>query len=242
MTPESGSARRAVRRWRLPVLLGLAVLAAGVVIALLQSTPTNFLDPNDTGPSGGHALADLMAARGQRVIRTQAPENGRPGDMELVTSQGDLTSAQLAAAGRFAGDILVVGPTPAALRAIAPKVVTTGVDTSATVLPPLCGDESANLAGNAYVGGAVLASDARAARSCYPVDGGDLLVEYEGGARTIDVLGSGDPLTNQYLATDGDAALALNLLRQARAVVWVVPSPAAGAQATATGQRTFTSL
>jgi hypothetical protein len=245
---DAGRAGGIARRWRLPVVLGLAVLAAGAVIALLQPSPSNYLDPNDTGPSGGHALADLLAARGQRVIRTQAPETGSAattstGDLELITSPDDLTSAQLAAAGRFAGDILLVGPTPAALGTIAPAVAATGEDPSVSVLAPLCNDESANLAGNAYAGGVVLSSGDPADETCYPADGGYFMVGYSGGGRrTIDVLGSGAPLTNQYLGDDGDAALALNLLRQARTIIWVVPSPAAAGQTSATGQRSFTSL
>lgn len=239
---QAGNARDVARRWRLPVLLGLGVLAAGVVIALLQPSATTYLDPNGTGPSGGHALADLATERGQQVVRAQVPENGSAADLELITSPGHLTSAQLAAAGRFGGDILLVDPTPATLRAIAPAVSTTVEDPSTTVLAPLCNNGSANLAGNAYVGGAVLESTSPAAETCYPADGGYFMVGYTQDGRTIDVLGSGAPLTNQYLADKGDAALALNLLRAARRIVWVVPSPAAQGQAATTGQRSLSSL
>lgn len=244
MTQASGPARNLARRWRLPVLLGLAVLAAGAVIALLQPSPANYLDPNDTGPTGGHALAALLAERGQQVIAAQVPEDGgaSPDNLELITSPADLSRAQLAEAGRFRGTILLVDPTPAALRAVAPAVSTTGQAPGLTPLPPLCNAESANLAGNAYAGGAVLESADPAARACYPADGGYFLVEYSDRGRTVDVLGGGAPLTNQYLAADGDAALALNLLRAARKIIWVVPSLAAAQRATASGQRSLPSL
>ncbi|HSZ40113.1 MAG TPA: DUF4350 domain-containing protein [Trebonia sp.] len=240
--------RTIIRSWRLPILLGLVVLAAGVVIALLQPPATNYLDPGDTGPSGGHALFDLLAARGQHVVSTRVPENAASaggtsaGNLEILTSPGDLTRAQLTAASRFPGDILLVGPTPAALSAIAPAVVATGQSAGPGVLPPLCNDQSANLAGSVYVGGTVLETGNPRAAACYPSAGGYAMVAYTDKGRTISVLGSGDPLTNQYLASDGDAALALNLLRHARTIYWVAPSPNAVAQATGTGQRSFTSL
>ena len=241
---EAGKARDIARRWRLPVLLVLAVLAAGAVIALLQPSPSNYLDPNDTGPSGGHALADLLAARGQRVISAAVPDNGTAGaaDLEIITSPDYLTSAQLATAGRFAGDILLIDPTPAALSAIAPAVASTGVAGGTAVLAPLCNDDAANLAGNATLGGTVLEGTASGAQTCYPADGGYFMVEYSKDGRTIGVLGSGAPLTNQYLAADGDAALALNLLRTARTIFWVVPSPAAAPATAGTGQSSLTSL
>jgi hypothetical protein len=43
------------------------------------------------------------------------------------------------------------------------------------------------------------------------------------GSRTVTLLGSGAPLTNQYLASHGNAALALNLLSGSSRIVWLVP-------------------
>jgi hypothetical protein len=245
VTVETGTrrARAIVRGWRLPILLGLAVLAAGVIIALLQPPATNYLDPGDTSSTGGHALFDLLSARGQHVISTQVPEQSghvAARNTEIITSPADLTRAQLTAAGRFPGDILLIGPTPAALSAIAPAIVATGQSASTGALPPLCNNQTANLAGSADLGGTVLETGNPGAATCYPSAGGYLMVQYTAKGRTISVLGSGDPLTNQYLASDGNAALALNLLRQARTIYWVVPSPNAVPQAT--GQRSFTSL
>jgi hypothetical protein len=55
------------------------------------------------------------------------------------------------------------------------------------------------------------------------VDGHPSLVQYTAGGRTVTLLGSGVPLTNRYLASRGDAALALNLLRGSPRVAWLVP-------------------
>ncbi|HEY5986108.1 MAG TPA: DUF4350 domain-containing protein, partial [Streptosporangiaceae bacterium] len=64
------------------------------------------------------------------------------------------------------------------------------------------------------------------------------LVRYPVNGRTITVLGTGLPLTNDRLDRDGNAALAMNLLNTSR-VVWLVPenvAPAGG------GSRSLESL
>lgn len=250
---------RAARRWRLPALLAVAVVAAGAVVALLQPAPASeALDPGSTSQTGGHALADLLTARGQRVLRVSAPPSAGayPGSLELITDAGSLSAAQLTQAGRFDGDILLVasadagpsvpgspapGDVPAALRAIAPAVQLAGYE-PATVAPPACATQAAVTAGAAYFHGALLRSSAPGAQSCYPGrQGGYALVSYRNGSRKITVLGGGAPLSNGYLASQGDAALCLNLLRSARQVIWVVPSPSAQAGAPS-GQRSFFSL
>jgi len=235
-------ATQAVRRWRWPAVAALAVVVAGAVIALLQPSAAGYLDPAGTGPDGGHALADLLTARGQHVLRAAAPTGAGPSrELELITSPDLLTPAQLARAGRFRGDILLVDPGPAALRALAPAIRLAGND-PAQPAEPHCAAQPAALAGDAYLGGAVLRTDDPAAQACYPAGGGYHLIRYAEGARTISVLGSGAPLSNAYLAEGGDAALALNLLRAADEIVWVVPSPSALPVSAASGQRSFSDL
>ena len=247
---------RSARGWWLPAVLALGVVVAGVVIALLQPAPANgYLDPNGTSPTGSRALADLLTARGQRVVRVTAPPSvsAAPGSLELITGAGWLTKAQLAQAGRFNGDILLIASgditsseshaaddAPDALRAIAPAVHFAGYE-PATVAEPACTAQAATLSGAVYFYGALLRATTPGAQSCYPAGDGYSLVSYRDGARTITVLGSSAPFSNAYLSAQGDAALTLNLLRSARQVIWVVPSPQAQA-ATAPGQRSFFSL
>lgn len=232
---------RAIRRWRLPGLLAACVLAAGVLIALLQPSPAGYLDPSSTDPTGGHALADLVTARGQQVVRASAPAGPGPGTLELVISPGLLSAAQLAQAARFDGDIVLVAPDAAALRAIAPAARIVGTD-GGFVAKPRCAARPATLAGDAYLDGAVLRTDEPTARSCYPGDGGYALIRYADRGRTVTVLGGGAPLTNEFLADRGDAALCLNLLANASRIVWVVPSPSAQAVAAPGARRSFFSL
>jgi hypothetical protein len=88
---------------------------------------------------------------------------------------------------------------------------------------------------------AAATSRARPASPAAAAGGGyTSLVRYSAGGRTITMLGTGTPLINQYLADDGNAALALNLLGTGPRVVWLVPRPAAAAAAA--GSRSLRSL
>ena len=80
-----------------------------------------------------------------------------------------------------------------------------------------------------------------AAQECYTSTSGPTLVQLQVRGRTVTVLGTGAPLTNARLASEGNAALAINLLSSHR-IVWLVPAVVAVAAATTRGPRTFTSL
>lgn len=262
------------RRWRAPAVLVALILLSGVVIALLTAQPpvTGPLDPGDTGPLGSHALAALLAGRGQTVTKAgtvpaaTAQATG-PGVTLVVTSPGLIGRGQLAALARVRASVLVVAPDAAALAALAPGVTVAG-RAAVRSLPPRCGLWGATLAGAADMGGLALRSGVPGAWRCYPVrshpgagstptaggatagtatagtataGGGTVsLVRYRARGRVITVLGTGVPLENQYLARDGNAALAMNLLNTGPRIVWLVPG--LNAVAASSGPRPLTSL
>jgi hypothetical protein len=252
------------------VVAGL-ILVAGVVVALLQPArgPHGLLDPGDASPRGTHALAALLARRGQPVTRVitaaaAAREARAAGSTLVVTDPGLLSRGSLTALARLRTGLLLVAPTRAALADLAPEVRPGGT-APVRSLPPGCGLPAARLAGGAELGGLLLRLTADAAAQpgtwrCYPagrraagqpgpvtagrtVPGAGLpaLVRYVRAGRTITVLGSGDVLTNASLGRDGNAALALNLLAPSSRVVWLVPMPGAPGT-TASGARSLTSL
>jgi Domain of unknown function (DUF4350) len=250
-SPGFGDGRGAWRRWRLPLALAAVVILAGALVALLQPGPPAFgyLDPADTGPYGSHALADLLTQRGATVIRTTTPAAAlaaasRPGATIVITSPEYLSRRQLAAlaaAGRF---VLLVEPDAAALAAAAPRVRLVG-GIPVTTTAPDCRLPAAVLAGSADLGGIGmrLRAGTRGGVSCYPVDGLPSLVRYALAGRVVTVLGSGLALANSYLARNGNAALALNLLSPGGRIVWLVPAPAVAAAAgPARAQRPVTGL
>jgi hypothetical protein len=231
----------ATRQWRLPVAIAGIVLAGGALIAWLQpaGSPTGYLDPGNTGPDGGHALAAILSARGERLTTATSPAGAAgQGGTILVTSPQLLTAGQLASLRNSAADLVLPDPDQAELAALAPEVTVADQGPAATARPG-CTLPAATLAGNASMGGTLLATAATAAQRCYPVDGHPSLVSYQSAGRRITVLGTGAPLTNAGLGNLGNAALAMNLLGGRPRLIWLTPSEA---PAPATGQATFTSL
>ncbi len=240
------------RRWRAPAVLVALILLGGVTVALLQAGPTVVgpLDPRAVGPGGSHALAALLAGQGKHVSRVETAaaavaQSQRPGTVLVITDPGVLDSTSLAALSTSPADLVIVEPGTDALYALAPGVtVARGAPARIASRPPRCALPAARLAGTADMGGLLLRTTARGAWLCYrvsqpagrhPTGGGPAtfasLVRFQSGGHIVTVLGTGAPLTNADLGRDGNAALALNLLGQDSRVVWLVPSPLAGAAA-----------
>lgn len=247
--PVSGDPVEAWRRWRLPLAIALLILLGGILIALLQpgTASTGYLDPGSTQPSGTRALADLLAQRGQSVIRAASPASaeaaaqGDPAVTLVITSPGLLSTRQLNGLARVRGRLVLVEPDGPSLAALAPGAGVAGQALSSPTGPG-CTLVSARLAGRADMGG-VLLRGAPGAWRCYPVDGHPSLLRYAARGRPVTLLGTGTPLTNEDLGHLGDAALALNLLRGSSRIVWLVPSlPPAAPPASASGQRSLLSL
>lgn len=249
--PVSVSSADIWRRWRMPLAIIAVVLIGGTVIALLRpAAPGNgYLDPTGNGPFGTHALADLLAGRGHRVIRTVTPAtaaaaSGQGSATLVITSPQFLTRRQLGTLARLPGPVVIVEPDTTALAALAPGSALTG-GTSVGPVQPDCGLAAAQLAGNADMGGLGLriAPGISGAASCYRAGGRASLVQYSSGGRLITLLGTGAPLTNAALDRLGNAALALNLLSTRPRIVWLVPAPAIVAGAgPADGQQSLPSL
>jgi hypothetical protein len=248
--PGSPGPVRQWRRWRVPLVLVLVILLGGVVVALLQPSPTTswYLDPASTGTTGAHAITDILAGRGQAVIRATTPaaaesdvSRAGPGPVTLViTSPGLLTARQLGALARARADVVVIGPDDAALAAFAPGVAMTGA-VPPQELRPDCDLPAATTAGSADMGGVLMSTTGFADAVCYPaVSGASLLAVPATGGRVVTLLGSGNALTNGSLARLGNAALALNLLRAPSRIVWLVPGP--GVPGGAGGQKSVFSL
>jgi len=232
---QPAPATAAGRRWRLPLAIAAVVLLGAIVIALVApaaQTP-GYLDPASTQPWGARALADILAARGAQVTRAASPAaavsaaRGR-GAAIVVPSPGDLTGAGLRDLAASTARLVIVEPSQAALRVLAPGV-SARFFAPVSAVEPGCRLPAAALAGNALLGGAQLTlAPGAPGVACYRHGRQAFLIQY---SRRITILGTGVPLQNQDLARLGDAALALNLLRGSRQIAWLVPQPAAVAAA-----------
>lgn len=246
--PDSGG-HRVWRKWRAPLAVVAAVIAGGVIVALLQPSAgtTGYLDPGNPQPDGTRALATLLAGRGTAVTRVSsvagaaaAAPAGSGTVTLLITDPELLTVGQLRSLARLPGNRIIAEPDPAVLAVLAPGV-TEVRQTPVRELSPQCALIAAQLAGSADLGGSALHTTAAGATACYPDGGHPSLVRYAAGGRVITVLGTGAPLANANLARLGNAALTLNLLAGRARLVWLVPGPPAPGSGGAGGQQAFTS-
>jgi hypothetical protein len=220
------------RQWRVPLTLIALILLGGVAIAVLRPTPklNDYLDPAGTGQLGTHALTDILAARGHQVISTYSPAAaqaaaGSGGATIVITSPDLLTMPQLVRLSLAPADIMLVEPDQRALKVLSPDLEIAGLRATAESVRPDCRLNAAQLAGSADVGGITFVrSQAPAgAAGCYPVRGEPSLLRYTAQGKVVTILGSGLPLANEFLAHQGNAALALNLLTTSHRLVWLTP-------------------
>lgn len=236
------------REWRTPIVISLLVLMAGAAVALLQpSVPVlGYLSPDDTGPTGTHALADILHARGHdvdTVTTVPAAVGAATADSTLViTSPYLLSSRELRQLGRTPASVVVAEPDVDTLRAMAPQVSLSGGQPVGP-LAPNCPLRAAILAGPSDLGGPGLhVTPAANVTQCYPVGGLPTLVQIRPGGHLVTLLSSGALLTNGFLAHEGNAALAINLLSARGPVVWLVPQFVLPPSGASNGSRPFLSL
>lgn len=235
--PASAPGKR--RQWRLPLVLVALILLGGFVIALLVPVPkTNgYLDPAGTGAFGAHALTDILADRGHQVISSYSSSAALaaagPGVTIVITSPGLLTAPELTALSLSPADILLVAPDQQALTMLTAGITIASEPAVSGPVRPDCDLAGAQLAGAADVGGVTFGTaDAPAGTiGCYPVGGKPSLLRYSVAGKIVTILGRGAPLANGYLAEQGNAALALNLLTTSHRIVWLTPqAPVASGQ------------
>jgi len=235
-------------RWRGWLVVGLVVAAGAALIVLVSSPPAaQYLSPASVAPSGTHALADVLAGLGRRVqTQTSVPAAvaaATAGTTLVITSPESLSRAELRALARVPADVLLVGPDPAALAALAPGVLVDGAPQPVQVTQPECTLRAAVLAGAVDTGGENMTvfSPSGATQQCYLSAYGPTLVQTVVRGRLVTVLGAADLLTNADLGRQGNAALAINLL-PAQRIVWLIPSPATAVIASPRSAKSFYGL
>ena len=189
--------------------------------------PVGHLDPEAVTGQGSRALAQILRKRGADVTVARSVDAAAaaagPDTVLLVVRSHELRPDDVARLTDLPGDQLLVQPTPDLLEAAAPGVEVAASSLPAEPLEPDCSLQAAVMAGSAELGETLYTGGSLA---CYPGEEGHSLVQVEEAGRTITVLGSQQPLRNDSLALEGNAALLLNLLA-GRDVVWLIPAPAA---------------
>jgi hypothetical protein len=235
------------RRTRAWLFICLVIVIAGIVIGVLDQPPGNsYLSPASTTGSGSHALADVLTGLGHQVTMVTSTSSAAgaatAGTTLVITSPVNLSRPELTTLAKVHASVLLVEPDGAALAAFGSdlRIDLVGVPVSST--PAVCRLRAAVLAGSADMGGITLTVPGRLTdgiQQCYPVGNHPSLVQLSLRGRLVTVLGTGAPLTNDALASQGDAALAIDLMPSHR-IVWLVPPPSTAAAAA--GPRSFYSL
>ncbi|WP_344056333.1 DUF4350 domain-containing protein, partial [Sphaerisporangium rubeum] len=242
----SPTARSVWRGGRGIVVVGALILVVSVVTVLFTGTSTEGrpLDPADTTLDGGKALAEILRRQGVRVERVTSVDEAvrldAPDRLLLISAVPqifDPPAARALAATR--ADRLIVGAVPSMEEFGAG--ITVKDRTAVVSRQPRCDLPAAAMAGSAYIGGATF-SVPRGAVTCYPTgDLGPSLARVTGGGRTVTAVGDGAFMSNQRLAEDGNAALAVNLAGTRPVLIWLVP-PDETAAGPGSGGATLTDL
>ena len=228
-TPTA-AVRRRYRSVRGVLLAVLALILVAIALAALRprERPED-LDPESPSAAGARALVQLLARNGTPVTvdRNVSDAAGlmraQPDAVLVVVRSERLTATDYAILRSLPGDLLLVEPTRTALQELAPGVRQADNTDEQTVRPG-CALNAANLAGDAEFDFGTTYEAPPGATGCYPVAGRPHVVRLTvPGPRTVTVVGSGFPFTNDGLVESGNAALAMNLVGERSSAVWLMP-------------------
>lgn len=218
------------RTVRAPALIGLLVLLAALLVAVsADRSARGLLDPAAVDGPGSRAVVEVLRGQGVDVevarsfaqVRTAGPDT-----TVFVAFPQRLAPEQLTVVRESGADLVVVAPGETALRELTTAVEVSG-HTPSAAREPRCGLPAAAAAGNAELGGELYQATGPGAVPCYPDAEGAALVVVPDRGHRISIIGSPEVFTNDGLAGDGNAALALQLLGAQPRLLWYLPPPSA---------------
>ncbi|WP_240642064.1 DUF4350 domain-containing protein [Microbacterium sulfonylureivorans] len=229
VNPPAAPARRRSTVWI--AIAAVLLLVGGIGAALAAAgewSQRDELDPESAGPDGTRALVEVLRDHGVevRVVRDRraAADALATGPATLVIPDTPaLSDDGLLTVTRAAADLVMIDPRSRALDLLSSGAEPAGVAPPGVVQPG-CDLPDAVRSGGIEPGAVYLTADDDAV-ACYPSgDGHGLLVGEVDGRRIVAVDGT-VLFTNERLADDGNAALAVNLIGRHPLVVWYQPGP-----------------
>ncbi|GAA1476662.1 DUF4350 domain-containing protein [Nocardioides aestuarii] len=215
--------RGAWERHRTALLLTLAVLAALGVAALTAGRPTTSAtyDPDNPGPGGARAAAQVLRDRGVEVdvVRDAASLEAAAVTADttvVVTSSSLLGSSTADRLLAHVGEarLVVVEPGPGTTEALGvtslPETIRVPGPVAAGCDDPVVGDLEVEVDGALAFPGP----------GCFGVEEGQLLAQPRPG---LTLLGFGEAMRNDQVLRADNAAAVLRLLGQEPRLVWYVP-------------------
>jgi hypothetical protein len=229
--------RRALRRiliWVIGIVLAL-IVATLIYSALRGQTQVGVpLAADNPAPQGAMALAEVLRRQGVDVVETAtlaetADAADGAGDVTVLLWDIDvlLDSDQHDQLLRLGRDLVVLDPTFGELEDLAPGVAQAGFADG--TFDADCDVAAVQKAGSVTATGSsyrVLDTASDGTVGCLADGDRYGLVQRDGDGGIVTLLGLTDALTNEHIAEDGNAALALNLLGRNATLIWYIPTAA----------------
>jgi hypothetical protein len=208
----------------------VVLIAAGLIGAGLSSAgrwaQKDAFDPDSAGPQGTRALVAVLRDHGVDVVvardRDTADAALTP-DATLVSPDPAMLSDEaLTQLVDSAGDSVLIDPRSRTARLFFGNAQLSGV-APGNAVDPECAQPDAQRAGAVAPGTTFTRGTADWA--CYPSEGGfGLLVDDRSAVSRVALVDGGGLFTNEHLAEEGNAALAIGLMGRHPVVVWYVPA------------------
>lgn len=224
---NGGLAASARRR---PIAIVAALLFIALVVTLIWTTrPEDYtpLSTENSTPSGTRAVAQILRAQGVDVRQVSTMADARvdaPASTTLVIADTEpLAVYQIDALMDYPGDLVLIDPSQSVVDRVAPALtVEPSLDASPAIAD--CDDPDAMAAQSVRVADQGLAGDPGTdGVVCFPNDyGSHAYASIDDGERRVTLIASWPLVTNEFLADDGNAALALRALGRHESVVWYV--------------------
>jgi hypothetical protein len=232
MTVTTPTVRRTLRRWLFWIAaFTVALLVALVSVAVVRTaTAGDPLSPSSPTPTGAKALVEVLRQQGVTVVEADtftAAKRAATGDAAILVYDPEayLEDAALASLRDASSDLVLMAPDFDALQALAPGVAHAGDVTGSRTAD--CTLSAATKAGTISGDGVGYRIIDPGPVGCFAGKGAIFsVVRVTDGARTTTVVGATDAFDNGHITTDGNAALALNLLGERSRLVWYLPSAA----------------
>ncbi|MGG5171196.1 DUF4350 domain-containing protein [Pseudarthrobacter sp. J1738] len=232
-----------VRRHLLWIIISGFLLGAAIIFFVIATSPTpdaSDLSLKNPKPNGAMALGEVLK---KHQVDVKGPDSFKKALVELDSASQESTTFlydprsyldkdQLLALASRRGKIVVVTPSLASLKVLAPEIFQAGVlEVPHGSLNPRCSAEIPQRAGNVQVHRVRIY---RSATACYgSADSSPHNSSEDSGSATgmyatskdgqVTVLGSKEILMNEFLAQGGNASLVINSLGSTEKLVWVTP-------------------
>lgn len=234
-SPPPPRRRRSVAGWAAIAVALVVIVGLGALITPRLTPSQGTLDPRSTGADGARALVRVLEQHGVTVDVVTDPVAAHdalektPSTLWLPDSPA-LTVADLLALSKQAAGTVVGDPAARSARVLFGATLA-GYGREA--VPADCAVPAARRAGD-IAPGLLFRATGSDTTSCYPVGTAAGLLTRTDGTRHDTLVDGTRLFTNEHLAENGNAALALNLLGERRTLVWLMPDAGRNAGAAPT--------